>query len=102
MQNVIERAVILSRGGALRLDLVSPDRTARARELSADAAPVSASEDIVPEPEWRRREKANILAALRRAGGRIYGHDGAAALLGVKPSTLSSRLRALRSRANGR
>ena len=45
--------------------------------------------------EWREHERANLEAALRRSGGRIYGKDGAAAILGVPPTTLASRLRAL-------
>jgi len=40
-------------------------------------------------------ERANLEAALRRSGGRIYGKNGAAAILGVPPTTLASRLRAL-------
>lgn len=36
--------------------------------------------------------REHLLAALRRSGGRIYGRDGAAALLGLKPSTLQSKL----------
>src|SRR5438034_5811239 len=51
-------------------------------------------EEIVPEGEWRRRERANLVAALKRAGGRIYGPGGAAELLG------SSRPRC--NRASGR
>ena len=45
--------------------------------------------------EWRQHERSNLEAALRRSGGRIYGPGGAAALLGVPPTTLASRLRAL-------
>jgi transcriptional regulator with GAF, ATPase, and Fis domain len=91
LQNVIERAVILSDGNRLRLDLVSLDRTAP----GSDVAP-AASGDIVPEREWRQRERANLLAALKRAGGRIHGEGGAAELLGIRPSTLQSRLKAFR------
>src|SRR5215470_12069029 len=65
LQNVVERAVILSRGERLRLDLVFLDRAA-ARQRKAPA------DEVIPEAEWRQRERANLLAALRRAGGRIY------------------------------
>jgi transcriptional regulator with GAF, ATPase, and Fis domain len=92
LQNVIERAVILSRGGELRLDLGSPERAVERRPSSS---PPSASDEIVRDDEWRRRERANLVAALARSQGRVYGHSGAAELLGVKPSTLQSRLRAL-------
>jgi hydrogenase-4 transcriptional activator len=40
----------------------------------------------------KRRERENIAAALRRTQGKIYGVEGAARLLGMKPTTLLSRL----------
>ena len=52
--------------------------------------------------EWRQHERANLAAALRRSGGRIYGAGGAAELLGVPPTTLASRLKALGVPAPGR
>jgi len=55
------------------------------------AAPL---DEVVPEDEWRRRERANILRALGLSKGRIYGHGGAAERLSLKPSTLQSRIRA--------
>jgi transcriptional regulator with GAF, ATPase, and Fis domain len=54
----------------------------------------------VSDEEWRRRERENLETALKQAGGRIYGRDGAAELLGIKPTTLQSRLRALGIRAS--
>ena len=50
---------------------------------------------IVPDLEMRRLERDNLRRALARTGGKIYGPDGAAALLGVKPTTLASRLKRL-------
>jgi transcriptional regulator with GAF, ATPase, and Fis domain len=50
---------------------------------------------VIPEIEWRRRERENVRTALQLAKGRIYGPDGAADRLGVKPTTLISRLNAL-------
>jgi len=91
LQNVIERAVILSGGKRLRLDLISLDRLPRAARGA-----VTAAGEVVPERELRRRERANVLAALERANGRVYGKGGAADLLGIRPTTLQSRLKALR------
>jgi transcriptional regulator with GAF, ATPase, and Fis domain len=51
--------------------------------------------DVVPDLEMRRLERDNLRRALARTGGKIYGPDGAAALLGVKPTTLASRLKRL-------
>jgi transcriptional regulator with GAF, ATPase, and Fis domain len=51
--------------------------------------------DVIPEKEWRERERANVLSALRQANFRISGKGGAAELLGINPGTLASRLKAL-------
>lgn len=55
---------------------------------------VGPMDEVVPEDEWRRRERENILHAMKRSKGRIYGRGGAAELLALKPSTLQSRIRA--------
>jgi transcriptional regulator with GAF, ATPase, and Fis domain len=90
LQNVIERAVILARGGRLRLDVALADLPAFAPER-ADATDV-----IMTERERRARERANLVKALERTGGRVYGAGGAAELLGLNPTTLASRLRAFK------
>jgi transcriptional regulator with GAF, ATPase, and Fis domain len=104
LQNVIERAVILSRGGDLRLDQLLMDRE-RSEQRRPPVPPppiVPSTEEVISDQEWRRRERANLVAALARTSGRIYGSGGAAELLGVKPSTLQSRLRAFGIRARER
>ena len=100
LQNVIERAVITARQGSLRIDIgavgVAPAQETAETETSA--SPASA---IVTEEEMKRRERLNIAAALRQSGGRIHGSGGAAALLGMKPTTLTARMKkmGLRKRA---
>jgi PAS domain S-box-containing protein len=94
LRNVIERAVILSTGGRARLDLAMPEDV----EIQADVevAPAqSDGTDFVTDAEMREREKANLIAALRHADWRVWGPDGAAGLLGIKPSTLTYRMKAL-------
>jgi transcriptional regulator with GAF, ATPase, and Fis domain len=94
LQNVIERAVILSKGVRLRLDLALAQTSAPASAPSlSDTDP---QPEILTDRECRERERVNLMNALKRAGGRIYGEGGAAALLGINPTTLASRLRALR------
>ena len=51
---------------------------------------------ILTDRECRERERANLMKALQRADGRIYGEGGAAELLAINPTTLASRLRALK------
>jgi transcriptional regulator with GAF, ATPase, and Fis domain len=43
----------------------------------------------------KRQERDAIAAALKRTSGKVFGPGGAAELLGMKPSTLTSRIRAL-------
>jgi transcriptional regulator with GAF, ATPase, and Fis domain len=95
LQNVIERAVILSRGVRLRLDVA----LSRCAGLTGDpGAALDGHRDdaVITERECRARERANVIRALERSGGRVYGRGGAADLLGINPATLASRLRALR------
>ena len=46
-------------------------------------------------PTLQEMERRHVLRALERTQGKIYGPDGAAALLGLKPTTLQSRMRKL-------
>jgi len=91
LQNVVERAVIFSRGGALSFSL--PSETGRPVLRMDDAPGPPGAREVVLEEEWNRRARENLLAALRRADWRIYGPAGAAELLGIKPTTLASRMK---------
>jgi transcriptional regulator with GAF, ATPase, and Fis domain len=50
---------------------------------------------LLTDAEVRRLERENIQQAIARAGGKIYGRGGAAGLLGLKPTTLAYRMKAL-------
>ena len=89
LQNVVERAVILARGGPT-IELPLPAE-ARPRPL-ADAL---SGTEVISEQRWRDLEKANVMRALERAGFRLWGAGGAADLLGVNAGTLASRLKKL-------
>lgn len=91
LRNVIERAVILTRGERLRLDLAMGSAT---KANTEPEAPASDAQQFLTEEEFRRKEKQNLVAALQSADWRVWGPDGAAALLGIKPSTLSYRMNA--------
>lgn len=91
LRNVIERAVILTKGTRLRLDLaLGTVAKANARPATEE----SESNEFLTEIEFRAREKQNMIAALRTASWRVWGPDGAAAMLGISPSTLSYRMNA--------
>ena len=95
LQNIIERAVILSRAGHLEFDLPGESPGARPHGLApADPEP-NRSRPILTERQIRDFERENIANALMRCGGKIYGAGGAAEMLGLKPTTLASRIRKL-------
>jgi PAS domain S-box-containing protein len=94
LRNVIERAVILSSGGRARLDLAMPGDAGIPADVEV-ALVQSDGTDFVTDAEMREHEKANLIAALRHADWRVWGPDGAAALLGIKPSTLTYRMKVL-------
>lgn len=87
LQHVVERAVILaSQSGRLHFDITpGRDRASRAEP----------ERPYRTHQEWKRLERANLLAALKESGGKVSGASGAAALLGMNPNTLTSRLRVL-------
>ena len=93
LQNVIERALIRSRGGRPKFELGE----AKQRPPQKPAASHEADDPsrVLTLREIKDMERANIERALARCNGQVYGKDGAAALLGMKPTTLWSRLRSL-------
>ncbi len=91
LANVVERASIEARAGDLRFDL--PPGGDRNHSAGRGAVSRAASPgEIRSEAQMRQQERENIAAALRRTRGKVYGEDGAASLLGIKPTTLLSRL----------
>ena len=97
LRNVIERAIILARGGPLRFDLPITGLPLKERPRleaqpnvppGADAAP-----RVLTEVELRSLERDNLQAALQATKGKIRGPAGAAELLGIKPTTLLARMK---------
>ena len=91
LKNVIERAVILSPKNVLRLDL---SMSSIGAEEAVSEQPAQEEDRILTEDQMRAFQKNNLLAALEQTGWRVSGPDGAAQLLGVKPTTLADRIRA--------
>src|SRR4029077_17280451 len=86
LQNVIERAVIISQGGALRVDLALGWPRMKSSHTAVKGS-------VLSREEVKRRERENLMKAIEQCKGKIYGPDGAAAILGMKPTTLSSRIK---------
>ena len=98
LRNVIERAVIIARGGALVFDLPV---TAVAREPFVQKLRENNSQPLT-ESELLQRNRENLLSALEQTGWKIKGANGAAELLGIKPTTLISRIKKLGLERDGR
>jgi PAS domain S-box-containing protein len=84
LENFLERAVILTRGSVLYVPLAELE-TSAAQEESA----------LAESPTLETAEREHILRVLREAKGQIGGDDGAAARLGLKRTTLNSKLKKL-------
>lgn len=97
LQNVVERAVILARNGGLRFDLGNT----LSRPLPASVVPAASASPSADIPQGlsladlKARERELILNTLQRTNGKIYGAEGAAAQLGLKPTTLASKIKKL-------
>ncbi len=93
LANLLERATILANGRSIGPELLDVPAAGRA----AAAAPRQGRESG-PAPGFATLDEAqreHIRRALELAGGRLYGPHGAARLLGLKPTTLQSRMKKL-------
>jgi transcriptional regulator with GAF, ATPase, and Fis domain len=94
LENVIERAVITASDGRLNLDRALPASSlAEAPPGAGEAGGPEA--DVLTAGDLARIERENLRRALERTGWKVAGDAGAARLLGIAPSTLTSRMKAL-------
>lgn len=84
LANVIERGAIVSQSDKLQVDIQN--------QVLRGSLPAST---LLTEADVEHIRRANIIACMKEAGGRVSGKNGAAALLGIKPTTLYSRLKKL-------
>ena len=82
LENFLERAVILTKGPTLRVPV--------AELTAAESHPEAADSNL------ERTERDHILRILREAGGQIGGPNGAAERLGLKRTTLNSKMKKLK------
>lgn len=90
LQNIIERAAIVSQSGKLKLELPFSAQV----EGKESKEPVGNSQNkILTEKEMLALQRKNTLKALQQCHWKVYGEDGAAELLGLKPTTLNTRIK---------
>ena len=97
LQNAIERAVIGARSGRLEFDLPSSSSGNQQAAVVPETLNSRGSE-ILSCNELKCQERENLRAALEETHWRISGPAGAAKLLGLKTTTLTSKIKALRLR----
>jgi transcriptional regulator with GAF, ATPase, and Fis domain len=83
LQNVIERALIISSDGNIAFDLKNKKRS----------QPEAVVHEVIPDEQRKAQEKENVLAALKKCNWKIYGPGGAAEILGIQPATLAYRIK---------
>ena len=98
-QHVLERAMITSKAGRLRFQLDSgrsaSDRPSVDANGFAGATEPVEDDRVMTVAELRELETNNIRRALSQSKGKVSGPGGAAELLGMKPTTLASRIKSL-------
>lgn len=98
LKNVIERAVILSQGKVLRLDLSMP----ALRPDSPESQVTDGDKDeVLTEKQIKELQRTNLIKALKQTNWRVSGVGGAAELLGVRPTTLADRIRTHKIKRSG-
>jgi transcriptional regulator with GAF, ATPase, and Fis domain len=93
LQNIVERFAISSTAGPGSIELFGG--FGENRQSCLGNANQESSDTLMTEDEMVRLQARNIDKALRRCKGKIYGPDGAAVLLGLKPTTLATRIKKL-------
>jgi len=98
LQNVVERAVILARGGRIDEQMIATSSTRAGEHSPASTQPPTAADDALAAPPlapFADAEKTAIVRAVTAAGWRISGRGGAAEILGLKPTTLHAKMKKL-------
>jgi DNA-binding NtrC family response regulator len=91
LQNLVERAVIVWQGGSIRFQIDGPPR----QDTVAPVADTAAASPMLTRDALKRLERESIVSALEQTNGKVSGPGGAAELLGLRPTTLASRIIAL-------
>lgn len=98
LENAIERAIILSRTEKLNFSTIQNfDQSNSIPSVAGDSG-MNADRNVLSAEEMKQFERNNTLNAMAQCNWKIYGDDGAAQLLGIKPTTLIERMKRMRIR----
>lgn len=94
LENFLERQIILSSGSKLHISELPASDHRQASNVAGGPSPDLLEKDtLITEPMRQQLAKQALENALIQCRGKIYGDDGAATLLGLKPTTFASRLK---------
>jgi PAS domain S-box-containing protein len=88
LENIIERQIILAKSNKINFEFLANESVFNHESFNPKVAP-----QLMRVEEQKSLEKTNLANALRHCQGKIYGEKGAAQLLGLKPTTLASKLK---------
>jgi transcriptional regulator with GAF, ATPase, and Fis domain len=88
LENIIERQIILAKSNKINFEFLASESVFNDEPFNPKIAP-----QLMRVEEQKALEKNNLANALKHCQGKIYGEDGAAQLLGLKPTTLASKLK---------
>lgn len=88
LENIIERQVILSKNNKLNFEFLLQEK-----KYDSSLIPSHLKTSVLNDLQQKNLDKNNLEQALKECKGKIYGEHGAAELLGLKPTTLTSKLK---------
>lgn len=90
LENIIERQLILAKDNKISFEFIK-------HEINGDVMSIDNQAEEIPNvmnaEQHKALEKKNLEQALKHCQGKVYGENGAAALLGLKPTTLASKIK---------
>lgn len=99
LQHIIARSVILSDSNKFILDPSLFGDLDNQEKIEASSSHLLSESSVLTAEEFKQKEKENIIAALKQSNWKVSGKDGAAELLGIKPTTLTHKIKSLEIRS---
>jgi PAS domain S-box-containing protein len=93
LENIIERQVILAKGNKISFEFLASEQTHTDNQVPEQSIRREEEPILMNAQQHKQLEKVNIEKAMLHCKGKIYGENGAAQLLGLRPTTLASKIK---------
>ena len=87
---------VLNKPGYRRCSRACDCDTGETGQIGKATDPADTKQSVLTEAEMVKLQRANTLTALQQCNWKIYGEGGAAELLGIKPTTLTTRIKMMK------